>query len=177
MSLKESLGKQVAAYTSTEFVKVSPESSVLEAAITMRREGSTEALVMSAGRLTGIVTERDILYKVVSEGLDPGKTKVRSVMSAPVETVADTATVADAISKMSKMGIRRLCVTSGGKFIGLVTQWKLVSGRVAAQVPLPVLVRPGYVTCPYCGAQVKESEELSKHINRAHIGAGFFEED
>jgi CBS domain-containing protein len=175
MSLKESLSKPVGGYASGEYVHVSQDSSVLEAARVMREGGSTEALVMSSGRLSGIVTERDILYKVVAEGLDPSKTRVGSVMSAPVETIPDTATVGDAIAKMTKLGIRRLCVMKQGRLAGLVTQRTLVAGKLGTEVPLPELAKPGYTNCPYCGAQTKDGAELYKHIDRVHIGVGVLE--
>ncbi len=177
MELHESLDRPISAYTSTDFVKVSMSDPIAAAAKGMRTAGATEAVVMGESGLIGMVTERDILYKVVAEGLDPKSTKVSAVMSAPVETVEDTAKVGDAIAKMSKFGIRRLAVTRNGKFIGIVTQKNLASGKLGQHIPLPELADPGGTRCPYCGAEAKDNKDLSKHIDRAHLGLGLLEGD
>ena len=57
----------------------------------------------------------------------------------------------------------------------MITQKAIVSGG-SGQVPLPELATPDSFTCPYCNAVVKTREELSKHIDRTHIGgAGLLE--
>jgi signal-transduction protein with cAMP-binding, CBS, and nucleotidyltransferase domain len=156
-------------------VRVGMGDSVVDAAAAMKKGGSTEALVISGTRLSGIVTERDILYKVVAMGLQPAITNVGSIMSAPVETVEETTSVGDAIARMSDLGVRRLAVMRGGAFVGIVSQMTLASGKLAAQVSLPELVRPGHMKCPYCGAESKDSVELSKHIDQDHVGLGVLE--
>lgn len=175
MELRESLGRPVSAYTLTDFVTVSNKQSVAEAAGAMREAGTTEAVVKDGERLMGLVTERDILYKVVADGLDPKTTSIGSVMSAPVETIEGTAKAGEAIAKMSRLGVSRLGVMRNGKFVGLVTQLSLTSGRLKRRVPLPQLTEPGGVSCPYCGALQKDNRELSKHIDRDHLGLGLLE--
>ena len=162
---------------STGFVRVSFDDQVTDAARVMQKAGATEAVVMRDDDPIGIVTERDILYKVVAAGLDPSATKVRDVMSAPVATVDTAAKVADAIAKMSKLGFRRLGVTRRGKLIGLVTQKAMVSGRLEQHVLLPELASPNALVCPYCGETVGDRDELSRHIDRAHLGLGLLEGD
>lgn len=175
MALRESLDRSVSSYTSTDFVRVSMGDAVATAAKRMREARATEAVVVGDKGLIGIVTERDILYKVVAEGLDPQSTKVSVIMSAPVETIEHNAKVGEAIAKMSKFGIRRLAVTKGGKFVGIVTQKNLASGRPGHDVPLPELAEPAGATCPYCGAPAKDNKDLSEHIDRAHLGLGLLE--
>ena len=170
MSLKESLGRPVSAYTSSTFVQVSATDSVAQAARTMKQAGETEAIVVANSLPVGIVTERDILYKVVAAGTNPSLAKVREIMSSPVETVDEEATVAEAVAKMTKLGIRRLGVTSKGKIVGMVTQKAMVMGNVEQNVPLPELAPPSGFTCPYCGAETKTKEDLSKHIDDVHMG-------
>ncbi len=175
MDLREALGKPVSEYTSTDFVRVLIDDTVTAAAMAMREGRATEAVVADGGGLIGIITERDILYKVVAEGLDPARTTVRVVMSAPVETVEEASKVGDAIAKMSKLGVRRLGVTRSGKFVGLVTQKNIASGRLGTYVSLPELAKPGAMSCPYCGESVRDSKELSRHIDRVHLGLGLLE--
>ena len=175
MEFRESLSKHVSEYTLTDFVKVTIKDSVTEAAEAMRNAGTAEAVVMEGDGPAGLVTERDILYKVVAEGLDSNSTTVGEVMSAPVETIEESAQAAEAIAKMSKRGVSRLGVTRKGRFVGVVTQLSLASGRVRRHVPLPQLTEPGGLKCPYCGALEKGSKELSKHIDQVHLGLGLLE--
>lgn len=177
MGLRESLDEPVSKYTSKEFAQVGPDDSVASAAKAMQKSGSTEAIVVRGGVPAGIVTERDMLYKVVASGTDPSKVRVRDIMSTPVETVDANAKVQDAIAKMSKLGLRRLGVTSDGKLVGLVTQKAMVTGSVRQSVGLPELAAPNQFHCPYCDATMKDPNELSKHIDQIHVGLGLLEGD
>ncbi len=175
MSLKESLEEPVSRYMSKDFAKVGDEESVRQAAQAMQRIGATEAIVMKGKVPVGIITERDILYKVVASGLDPQQAKAREAMSSPLQTISESDKVADAISKMSKLGLRRLVVTRDGELVGLVTQKAVVSGTRGQNVALPELARPEGVSCPYCDAVMKSQQELSKHIDQVHLGPGLLE--
>jgi hypothetical protein len=136
----------------------------------MQKEGATEAIVVAGSIPQGIVTERDILYKVVAAGSNPSVVKVRDIMSSPVQTIDEASSVGEAIAKMSKLGIRRLGVTRGGKIVGMITQKAMVTGNVEQNFPLPELAHPEGFTCPYCNTHVKTKEELSKHIDHDHMG-------
>ncbi|MGD0476772.1 MAG: CBS domain-containing protein [Nitrososphaerales archaeon] len=177
MDLQKSLDQPVSDYMSTGFVRVGFDDSVTDAARVMQKAAATEAVVMRDDEPIGIVTERDILYKVVAAGLDPSATEVREVMSAPVATVDSAAKVADAIAKMSKLGVRRLGVTRKGNLIGLVTQKAMVSGGLEQHVALPELASPNALACPYCGETMGDRNELSRHIDRTHLGLSLLEGD
>jgi CBS domain-containing protein len=177
MGLREDLEAPVSKFTSPTFAKVSANDSVSDAAKVMQRSGSTEAVVVKDGEPIGIVTERDILYKVVAAGSNPSKVTVSDVMSFPVESIEDTSKVQDAISKMSKLGLRRLGVTRKGKLVGMVTQKAMVSGTVHQEVVLPELAPPDKFRCPYCDAVMKDRNELSRHIDQVHLGLGLLEGD
>lgn len=175
MDLRETLEKPVSDYMATSFAKVARGDSVTEAAQSMKKSGVTEAVVLEDEAVTGIVTERDILYKVVAAGLNPRRVRASEIMSSPVETIGTKATVGDAIAKMSSLGVRRLGVMSDGKFVGLLTQKNLASGTLATNAPLPELADPKRLHCPYCGAEAKDVRDLSTHIDQAHIGLGLLE--
>jgi len=175
VELRKSLDRVVSEYTLTDYAKVSVKQSVAEAAAAMRDAGTTEAVVTDGERLAGLVTERDILYKVVAEALDPKETMIGRVMSAPVETIEETARAGEAIAKMSRAGVSRLGVMKKGRFVGLVTQMSLTSGGLRRRVSLPELSEPGGLKCPYCGALEKDGRELSKHIDQDHLGLGLLE--
>jgi CBS domain-containing protein len=177
MSLRESLEEPVFKYMSKGFAKVDQEESVYHSAQMMKENGSTEAVVVKQDVPVGIITEHDILYKVVAVGLYPRIVKAKDIMSSPLECVDGTSKVGDAIAKMSNLGVRRLGVIQNGKIVGMITQKAVVSGNVG-QIVLPELAVPDSFTCPYCSVVVKSREELSKHIDRIHIGgSGLLEGD
>ncbi len=169
MSLRESLERPVSQFMSQSFARVGAGESIYHAAQVMRENGTTEAVVVEGEVPVGIITERDILYKVVAAGLYPQHVKVKDVMSAPLETIDATSRAADAIAKMSKLGIRRLGVLKEGKIVGMVTQKAVVNGT-EDMITLPELASPNSFACPYCGAESRSKEELSKHIDKVHTG-------
>lgn len=175
MDIRKSLDLPVSSYVSKEFVTVSTAVSVAEAARAMKKAGTGEAMVIKEGKPIGIVTERDILYKVVATGKNPSETDVSSVMTSPVETIGAESKVGDAIAKMSKLGVRRLLVLKDQKVEGIITQKRIVAGQ--ENVELPELVSPKGIACPYCGAMLKDAEELSKHMDQLHVGEGLLEGD
>jgi trk system potassium uptake protein TrkH len=85
------------------------------------------AVVITRGKLPiGIITERDILQRVVRANRDPSKTLVGDVMSKPVITVDYKATSKRALEIMREHKIRRLVVVEGEKFAGLVTERRVL---------------------------------------------------
>ncbi len=177
MTLRDSLEEPVSRYMSVRFTKVGVDESIYHAARLMQENETTEAVVVDRDAPVGIITEHDILYKVVAAGMYPQHVKTRDVMSTPLESIDATSKVADAISRMASLGIRRLGVTQNGRIVGLITQKAMTSGD-AAKVVLPELAVPDAYTCPYCNAVVRSRELLSKHIDRTHMGgAGLLEGD
>ena len=109
-------------------ISVEPSSSVRDAAQVMVERGVGSVVVMEAGRPVGILTERDILKRVVVRGLDPVKTRVGEVMSSPLVTVSADAYIIDASRLMAQRDIRRLLVVEGDKPVGVVTEKDLLRG-------------------------------------------------
>ena len=175
MDIRKSLDVPLSSYVSKEYVTVSTADSVADAAKAMKKASTGEAIVVREGKPIGIVTERDILYKVVAAGKNPAETGISSVMTSPVETIEIESRVVDAIAKMSKLGVRRLLVLKKEKVAGIVTQKRIVSGQ--ENVELPELVSPKGIACPYCGATLKDAEELSKHMDQLHLGEGLLQGD
>jgi CBS domain-containing protein len=175
MEIRKSLDSPLTDYVTKDFVKVSSADLVSAAAKAMMEKRTGEAIVLKEGKPIGIVTERDILFKVVAAGKDPSRTVVSTVMSFPVESIGIDMKVGDAIAKMSKLGVRRLLVIKDEKLVGIVTQKRVVSGQ--ENVELPELVSPEWIACPYCGAVLKDADELSKHMDQLHIGEGLLRGD
>ncbi|WP_342642596.1 CBS domain-containing protein [Rhodoligotrophos ferricapiens] len=101
---------------------VQPNATVQEAAIRMAEEDIGAVLVGSEDALQGILTDRDIILRVVVDGLDVTGVLVRDVMSSTLFTCRETDDVADVLREMTERQVRRLpVVDEHGKPIGLVT--------------------------------------------------------
>lgn len=104
-----------------DFLVLSAASTVLEAARAMKSVRHGFAIIGTKEDPQGIVTEWDILAKVVAEGLDPQRVTLREIMSTNLLSVDCGAGLADVSQLMSERGVRRLLVKDGGKVIGFIT--------------------------------------------------------
>lgn len=111
-----------------EVCTVNKDDSLLEAAKKMLEYGVGSVVVVENGRPVGIVTEKDILYKVVSKNRIPSEVKVGEIMSTPLITIRPTTSLREAADIMRKRGIRRLpVVDNNGNLIGIVTDNDILS--------------------------------------------------
>jgi len=83
-------------------------------------------IIMSGGTPTGIVTERDIVEKIVRARRDPNKTRAQEIMSSPLLSIEVDRSVADALGLMRKRKTRRLAVTRKGRLVGIVTERRIL---------------------------------------------------
>lgn len=159
-------------------------ASINEAARVMEANGVTSALVRNSktDAVTGIVTERDILYRAVAKSLGTFKVNISSIMSTPVVTVEKGTRCIEAIRIMREKDLRRLPVIIDGKIAGITTLVSIV-GNVRerdidlVELELPRISESTKVTCPYCESKFSDKTELSKHIDRIHLGSGLLEGD
>ena len=75
----------------------------------------------TAGRLRGMVTDRDIVVRCLALDSDPASTRISEIMSRGVAAVAPEAEVSQAVRTMSRSQVRRLPVTEAGRLVGMVT--------------------------------------------------------
>jgi len=108
-------------------VIVKPNDSVHRVARILSKNKVGSAVVVQKDEIVGIITDRDILDKVVAKGRDPKSVKVKEVMTENPITIEDDYDITDAIDKMMDKGIRRLLVTRLGKPIGFVTAADLLA--------------------------------------------------
>jgi CBS domain-containing protein len=101
---------------------VRPDSTIQEAAGKMKALNVGPMPVCEGDRVTGILTDRDIVVRAVAEGRDMRTTRVQDVMTRDVHTVAEDADVKEAARLMKERQVRRLVVTgSGGTLAGIVS--------------------------------------------------------
>lgn len=100
---------------------LSPDVSVLEVTRTMRERDIGSVLVKVAPLHYGIVTERDVILKVVARDLDPKSVRARDVMSELRYTIDSNASIEKASEIFNLHHIRRLPVMEDGEIIGIIT--------------------------------------------------------
>ncbi len=101
---------------------IGPEATVLDAALLMNEHKIGSLVVMDGGRLAGIVSERDILQRVVAQRRDPADLLVRDVMTAEVVCCETCTTLDEARGVMKNRRIRHLPVVDDqGQLLGLVS--------------------------------------------------------
>jgi len=118
-------------------VGISKNTTILEAAHIMKQKKAGCLLVLEKNELIGILTERDILMKVLSQKKDVKKTKAGSVMTPNPETLTEDISVAIAFNKMSVGGFRHLPVMKEGRPIGVLSILDLL-GYIKAFFPEPI---------------------------------------
>ncbi len=131
----------VADIMSSPVVTLDGEVNVRDAALLMtdRRIGSI--VVTERGQPIGIVTERDILERVVGPCRDPCETKMKEIMSSPLVTTSKETAILDAMRMMRERGISRLVVTDGG-MEGIVSEKDIIRAvSIASLTSFSTLLR------------------------------------
>jgi len=102
-------------------ITVDEKASVKEAADTMNQFGIGSVITTRRGKPIGIITERDLLKRIVSEGRNAKKTTVKEIMSSPLVVVSTNTDLEEAARLMFEMKIKKLPVTEQNRLVGLVS--------------------------------------------------------
>ena len=116
-----------------EVIAVQPSDTVLQAANLMNDRNIGGVVVLDGDQLAGIFTERDVLRRVVAQGLDPAETTVAEVMTASVITCRPDLSIEECAAVMTTRGVRHLPVQAGGELTGVVTIRDLLAYKVSEQ--------------------------------------------
>jgi CBS domain-containing protein len=115
--------------------KIDRDEPVLAAAKQMTTKRIGALLVTEGGDAKGIVTERDLVQKVLARGQDPGQIKVGTVMTVPLINIDINRTVHDASDIMAEKGIRHLPVIENHKIVGILSVRDLIKMIAARDRP------------------------------------------
>lgn len=107
---------------SKELVTVRRDATIREAAALMKQRDVGSLLVVADDAPSGIITEKDLVNKVVAEDRKPSDLRVEDIMSSPVLTVTPYQEVMEAARIMADRGIRRLAVVENDDVVGLITE-------------------------------------------------------
>jgi CBS domain-containing protein len=161
---------------------VAPDATIIDSAVRMRERSIGSVLVGSVEpgggghSIVGIVTELDLIRKVIAEGLNASETTVAQIMAKPLLTIAPDQLLLDASQLMETNHVRHLCVAESGSIVGLISVRDLVRYFVYAEAgpvrelddvyrPLSVLMRTSIETIDHGETLLAAARRMAeKHV-------------
>lgn len=125
--------KQLLDSKGREIYTISPEASVFDALRLMAEKSVGALIVTDAGKIAGVISERDYARKVILHGKSSQELQVRDIMTSKVVTVNPRQTVEECMALMTERRIRHLPVTEGERLIGVLSIGDLVKEVIAEQ--------------------------------------------
>jgi CBS domain-containing protein len=104
-----------------EVITLDENSTVKEAAEIMNKFEIGCLIAIGKGKAMGIITERDLLKRVVAEGKNASRTRVKEIMTSPLVVVEPKMELEEAVKLMFQMKIKKLPVVEGKRLVGLVS--------------------------------------------------------
>jgi len=121
------------------------ETSMKEVIDIMTKDDLSYMMVEMQGKPTGIMTEHDILVRLVSQGLAPSSVIARMVYTNPIFTIDEDASIEEAVDMMNHWGVKHLPVTGKkGELVGVLTTDNIIFAIPSMIPKLQELCRPGY---------------------------------
>jgi CBS domain-containing protein len=164
---------------SSPVVTINEDETANKAAANMDMHDLGAVIVQNkAGKSIGIITERDLVIRVIAKNLKPDTVKTKEIMTTPLVTIEPEATISDAARRMNRLDIRRLGVIYKGNLVGIISSKDVlgvmpelleimqersrIEGAASAEeneeVPLSVKVRNGENICDECRIELEQEK-------------------
>lgn len=126
---------RVAEVMDRNVVLIDSDRTMMDAIRSMVEHNAWSLVVTKQGIPLGVVTDRDVLRRCLSKGLDAGQLKVELIMSSPLITVRADTTLGEEMSEMVTREVRRLYIVENDVVVGRITQTSLL-GNILVLVEL-----------------------------------------
>ncbi len=181
----------------SDIATLESDDTAEQALTSMQEKNARSILVSNKGEVVGIVSKTDVLFKVTSQGRNPGKVKLREIMTSPVLAASSQSTIREALALMDKNKVRQLMIHAYSAPLGMLYREDIserverislnaeeaaISGTPACIIDTKTISytmdsSKAKFPCPYCGSPFDTKEGLSKHIDRLHEESGVLEGD
>ena len=128
MSSDETLNLPVSVCMRRNPITVTPSEPVSGLMFRMVDNDIGAVVVVNKGQPVGIITERNVLERVLVRNLNVYQTQAKDIMSTPLVSIGSDRPIKEALDLMRQHNIRRLAVTENDALVGLVTERRLLSG-------------------------------------------------
>jgi len=113
---------------SSPVITISQDESADKAAALMDKHGLGCVIVIAEnGKPIGMITERDIVTRIVAKDIQPSRLTAKEIMSTPLITIDPEETLFEAARRMNRLNIRRLGVVYKGRLVGIITSKDIVA--------------------------------------------------
>ncbi len=140
--VKSRLDFPVKNFVDQRLITIDEEAPVMEAARLLKKNKVRSIIVTKQEKPIGIVTERDIVYKISTQDKSPSTSRINQIMSSPIVSITSDTPISKALKTMKKHDLRRLLVKEGGKPIGMITQEVIIGDAVTSDLTTERLKTP-----------------------------------